>query len=494
MEDAEIRRIPEVAYLNQENTWRYRAIIHFCYQQHKHMQAYVYPEDIYHELRQDSYFAEYSFEQLEQDLAQLVDWKNLKPHQETGRARSIVDFKRRRYRYQCTPYTVEIERMVEKLKSLGEEFGGSLETTQFDRLLAALRAFLTADREMEDAELNQLWEDLQHYFYTLGKNTSDYLAHLKSAKVEERMQTSAFIVYKDKFTQYLQNFILGLQRASLRLEKLFKESNKEQEEVLFHRLAVYQSSIPRLGEEKSEEQFQTEDRASFQGMRKWFLGTEYRESELQLLSRETMETIRRITRFAQRLAEQHQASRSRRADYLYLARWFAGLSSKQEADALAGVLFGAAGVRHFYADPRPSDNMDVRISEEPGTILDLKPRVSTYRERSRTSAIRDHREEKEQALKAYREQQKKLNDMLDELIVEDVIDFEKLPVVTKEVRKTLLTWVARCMQQRGSIRTETGREITLQWDRRTKRKICLRCEDGEFYLPPARLKIKDSVG
>ena len=138
LDEKDLCRIAETAYLNQENTWRYRAIVHYCYKKHAHMQTYVYPEDIYHALQGDTHFAAYSFDQLEQDLAQLVEWNNLKPHQETGRARSIVDFKRRRYRYQCTPYTVEIERMVEKLRQVGEEFGGSLETTQFDRILQAL--------------------------------------------------------------------------------------------------------------------------------------------------------------------------------------------------------------------------------------------------------------------------------------------------------------------------------------------------------------------
>ena len=225
MEENDFRRITETAYLNQENTWRYRAIVHYCYKKHEHMQTYVYPEEIYHKLREDVHFQEYSFEQLEQDLAQLVEWNNLKPHQETGRARSILDFKRRKFRYQCTPYTVEIERMVERLKSIGEEFGGSLETTQFDRILHALQEIIEQGGSIEPAELNQTWQDLQHFFSSLVQNASDYLAHLKSAKVEERMQTSEFIIYKDKFSQYLQSFVLGLQRSSLKIEQLFKEGD-----------------------------------------------------------------------------------------------------------------------------------------------------------------------------------------------------------------------------------------------------------------------------
>ena len=270
MDEQDYRRISEISYLNTDNTWRYRSILHFCFKRHEHMQTYVYPEDIFHELKRDPNFREYSFEQLEQDLATLVGWKNLIPHQETSRAKTIVDFKKKRYRYQCTPYTVEIERMVEKLKSIGEEFSGSLETTQFDRILRALREFLIQDNPVTDEELHQIWEDLQHYFHTLVENSSDYLAHLKSTKVEERMQTVAFIVYKDRFTQYLQNFVIGLQRSAQKMENLFKGSNSELEDSLFQRLTDYQLSIPRLGEEKSAQEYFDDFQESFLVMREWF--------------------------------------------------------------------------------------------------------------------------------------------------------------------------------------------------------------------------------
>ena len=490
MEENDFRRITETAYLNQENTWRYRAIVHYCYKKHEHMQTYVYPEEIYHKLREDVHFQEYSFEQLEQDLAQLVEWNNLKPHQETGRARSILDFKRRKFRYQCTPYTVEIERMVERLKSIGEEFGGSLETTQFDRILHALQEIIEQGGSIEPAELNQTWQDLQHFFSSLVQNASDYLAHLKSAKVEERMQTSEFIIYKDKFSQYLQSFVLGLQRSSLKIEQLFKEGDAVKLEQIFARLADYQRQIPRLGEQRSREEYLEDIRESYTVMKEWFMGTGYHSSELQVLYAETMETIRRITRFAQRLVEQHQALRSRKTDYLYLAKWFAGCRDKTAADELSSALFGASGVRHFFVQPRNSDSPDVRIEDEEPSVVEVKPRVNTYRERTRQTAIHDQREKKAETLRAYLAERAKHDALLDALVVDGEIELERLPVISMEVRKTLLGWITRCMQQRThEIQTETGRVVQLVWNRREKRTICLKSEDGEFLLPAMKLKV-----
>ena len=56
MEEQDLRRIPETAYLNAENAARYRAIRHFCYRRHEHMQTFVYPKEIFRELAQTSFF------------------------------------------------------------------------------------------------------------------------------------------------------------------------------------------------------------------------------------------------------------------------------------------------------------------------------------------------------------------------------------------------------------------------------------------------------
>ena len=294
MGDVDSRRIEEVTYLNTENTWRYRAIVHFCFRRHEHMQAYIYPEDIWQALQKQPQFKDYTQEQMDQDLSQLVAWHNLQAFQETGRALSIVDFKRKMLRYQCTPYTVEIERLVEKLKKIGNEFGGSLETTQFDRIRDSLEKLLQYE-QADDKELYQNWQDLQHYFRTLVQNTSDYMAHLGSQRVQERMKTSEFIIYKDKFTQYLNSFVLGLQRSSLLLEKLFNQLEPEQERILFLRLAARQAEIQVTGAEFSQKECRDDFAESYEVMREWFLGREGRESELSHLIRETGETIRRIT-------------------------------------------------------------------------------------------------------------------------------------------------------------------------------------------------------
>ena len=490
----DLKPIVEVAYLNQENTWRYRAILRYCYERHEKMQTYVYPEELYAYLTRDAQFAAYAFEQLEQDLRQLVEWKNLLPQQETGRARTIDDFKRRRYRYQCSPYTVEIERMVRSLKEAGKEFGGSLEATQFERLLGALRRFLTQGAELAEAELNQTWLDFYGYFTSMVQNASDYLAHLKSSKIEERMVMDSFLIYKDTFTQYLRTFMLGLQRCSYQIEDAFGKADDALLEALADRLAAYQLSIPRLVAQKTREELRTEYLERYAVVRAWFLGAENRASEMSVLQQETTDTIRRITRFAQRLAEQQQSFRSRKRDYLHLAAWFQGCDSLAEAHLLGAMVFGASHTRHFYAEERASEDMDARVEDEPPTQIVLQPRTRTYKEKVRRGAVGDHAAQQRELRQAYLRRMEERDAMIDRLVVDGRIDLGALPRVLPEVRKTLLGWVARCMQQETrAIRTESGRAVQLI-EGPPGETARLESDDGVFFLPAMQLRISERQG
>ncbi|MCX7781644.1 MAG: TIGR02677 family protein [Negativicutes bacterium] len=493
MHEQDLRPIAETAYLNTENTWRYRAILRYCFIQHERLRHYVYPEEIYQHLKESPFFSEYSEEQLQQDLKQLTEWKNLIPRQETGRVHTIEDFKRKKFRYQCTPYTIEIERMVAKLQQLGDGFGGgSLEVTLFERLLAALGELRHKGLTLDAGELNQLWEDLYGYFRSMVQNASDYLAHLKSDKVEEQMMTEAFVAYKNAFTQYLQNFILSMQRTSYKIEAILREMPPEFITGIAERLADYQLSIPRLDAAPGREEWIESYRDKFSSLADWFLGRANHPSELYALQNETTDTIRRITRFAQRLGERHQAFRSRRHDYLHLAGWFAGMSGVREAHKLSAMLFGTPSTRHLYTEPRQSEDMDRLVWDEPPTIIMVAPRLPGYREKSRPGAMPDRSDAKRAALLEYIAGQQQNEAMIERLITDRRIVLADLPEIDPYVRKTLLGWIARCIQSRDRrIQTETGRKIRLL-EAQDGQRALLRSADGVLDMPNFTLEFGDA--
>ena len=86
------RPLTEAKYLNADNVDRYRSIIRIFYENYEKLRYWLYQEEVYEEMRRDSYFADYRMEQCQQDLAMLTEWKNLNTIQDTRKVASIEEF------------------------------------------------------------------------------------------------------------------------------------------------------------------------------------------------------------------------------------------------------------------------------------------------------------------------------------------------------------------------------------------------------------------
>ena len=128
--DKLLRSLTEVKYLNADNVDRYRCIMRIFFKNYEKLHYWMYQEEVYAQMKEDPYFAEYRPEQCLQDLTTLMEWKNLNTIQDTRKVSSIEEFKNRKYRYQMSEYSVEIERLVVRLENLFIE-GASLEPTGY---------------------------------------------------------------------------------------------------------------------------------------------------------------------------------------------------------------------------------------------------------------------------------------------------------------------------------------------------------------------------
>jgi uncharacterized protein (TIGR02677 family) len=133
-----MKEIRETKYLSVENTWRYRPIIRTFYKNYEKMKYWLYKEDIFEELKKYEEFKDYTLDNLKYDLDTLVDNKNLLTLQDTSRVKTADEFKNKQFRYQLSPYTIEIERMVIRLENLATENHASLEPTLIERFKAEL--------------------------------------------------------------------------------------------------------------------------------------------------------------------------------------------------------------------------------------------------------------------------------------------------------------------------------------------------------------------
>lgn len=199
----------EAKYLNVDNTDRYRPIMRLFYLKYEKLKYWLYQEEVYEELKEDAYFREYTPEQCQQDLAALTAWGNLVTIQDTRKVATIEEFKNKKFRYQLSEATVEIERMVIRVENLFIE-SSSLEPTLLERLRINLRK-ISEITEADQEHIYAWWNDLNNDFIRLNQNYQDYMRELNSVKAEEMMKTTEFLVFKDRLIEYLRSFVRSLQ-------------------------------------------------------------------------------------------------------------------------------------------------------------------------------------------------------------------------------------------------------------------------------------------
>lgn len=486
------KKVKEASYLSAEKAWSYRAILRYFYVQHERMRDFLFPEEVLAHLQSLPEFSLYTEEQVQQDLAQLVQWNNLVARQEMGRAQTIEEFKKKRFRYQCTPYTVEFERMLSEMEKGGNAFGGSLEKKEFERLyerLLLISEVVEKDTYGNTDECGQLWNDVFAYFRSITKNTADYIAYISSEEVEERMQTDAFLIFKDRFTSYLRDFIVGLQQTAFKIQMLLTELSVDKMLPFFESVVVHQEQVPRLEDVALDpEALLEEQRQKWISLQTWFLGSVHGDSELESLRKRTNEQIRRITRIVQRLGERHHYFRSRKKDYMHLAKWFDGLQSVDEAHQLSSAAFGVFHTKHLSTDHVPSEDIYTDVWNEMPGMHEIKPRVRQYREKTRPGAVVNRKGEQKELIETYLAERRAEQAVLSAYIQDGEIDLERISYIEPYMRKLLLGWVAKAMARKDrTIKTEQGYTVNVLLDE-TKR-VELHSDDGVLSMPSVVFRI-----
>lgn len=483
-----MKKIVETSYLTADSAAHYRTILRYFYHQHERMRDFIAPEELLEYMRSIPTFADYQEEQLHQQLAQLVKWNNLIARQDMTNAKTIEEYKKKRFRYQCTPYTVEIERMIVNLEKLGDSFQGSLERSQFDRLYQALTTLqneLNHDLNKSTEEYIRIWEDVFRYFQTIRTSTADYIAYINSEQTDQRMQTEAFLVYKNQFTTYLRDFIVSLQKTSLQIKHLLTELTSERLSKYFQKLIEHRGSIPRLEDVSSSVvDWLTEYEEYWFSLRQWFLGSAVQQSELEILQWQTNEMIRRMTRYVQRIGERQQHFRSRKKDYLQLSKWFEECRDNEEAHKLSAVVFGSMTIQHLQLEEATTENLHVDTWDEAPTELTIKPRTVRYREKTKPGSFNSNEQKKKEQREQYlreREHEKKL---IEKYMNQGRITISTLSSVEPFIRKVLLSWIGKSMASKNRVvKTDYGLHVKVMIVE--EHTVLLKAEDGDLFMPDA---------
>ncbi len=245
-----LQAIDETKYLTADNCQRYRRIMRCFFRETEKLHFQLYKDDIFALVTKYSDFATYTMEQLQQDLTALVQWKNLNAIQDPKRVYTIADYKNKQFRYSMSEYAVEVERMTVKLENLFME-SGTLAANLSVRLYELLENAETMDtRNLRN--INEWWRTLQADFKRLNQNYQDYLREFYSGHQEKVLKSVEFMIRKDLFITYLQDFVRDLQLNSAKIETTLRRISTKMETQLLDLIVKSELEIPRPAIENSD--------------------------------------------------------------------------------------------------------------------------------------------------------------------------------------------------------------------------------------------------
>jgi len=478
-----LKAIPETSYLTAQNVGRYRCIMRFFYIQHQRLRYWLRPEDVYQGVRDMGLLPEYTLELCQQDLNQLVEWDDLVPRHDGGRACTVEEYLRKRFRYQMTPYAVEIERLVLGLEKV-RGYGGSLEPSLFETIEASLRGLEQWQGVFPAGAAESLWEELYGTFVRLTENASDYIHSLQSDKAEELMATEAFLAYKDAVTGYLQSFVQGLQRHAFKIEGLIPALDPQVIAAFLDAVTADSGRRPQLDEPFDAAAVRERLEAEWQSLVRWFVGTPTETSDVLFLEQATKDTIARLVRNALQIQEKRRSGVSRRRELDFLGRWFFSLDTVEEAHCLAAYAFGLYRTRHFQgSDAVDTDNPDASMWEVGPGRQRLRSRSRRRLHEGGPEPVISRRTKQEALRVGYLEEQRREQEMLRDFLRQGAVTISRMGTVTPSLRQQLLYWISRCQASRSrSILTPEGIRIALHLPRQGRRAL-LRAEDGTLDMP-----------
>ncbi len=483
--------IQETSYLSVPNAPIYRKIMRCFYQEYEKVNYQLYKEDVYQLIRQDEAFAGYTMEQLVQDLDALVKWKNLTPIQDPGRVYTIADYKNKQYRYSMSEYAVEIERLTVRLENIFFE-SGNLATNFFSRIEKSLEEFESMEYA-SSKDVNEWWHMLQEDFKRLNQNYKDYLRDFYSGRSAHLMKSVEFIIHKDKFITYLNDFVQELQRHSRRIEQILKKVDASIEHTVLENVVQSELDIPHALLEihgNTEPTIRENVWAKWHSLKQWFMDMDGHESEGKRVLQITNDVIRNIIQNAALIVQVQNWGISRKDDYRKFLEMFLNCKDLDKAHRLSAHVFGVQHVQHFKTNvPREEAAINRSIYEEDPAGYLLKPHTRSYREKKDKIGFSDKSMEKMLQREAYLRKARRQKEIVLHYIKDNKIVFSDIKdTVSEETRIVFLQWIAQAnMSSEKKGRTEYGQEYILK---KKKENCVLKCEDGDLTMPSYILEFK----
>lgn len=480
-------------YATTENAYRYRPIIRFLYEQYERFKYYSKPEEILAYLQKNELVEDtYTEAILHDDLKQLELWECIITRQDKEVVYTIEEFKNKRLKFQINQPVFEIENTLKKLDDLEEELTGALESREFERILKGLHELYQVNLDEDgDEVIYEKWMNLMKRLENLKRNSTNYLAHLKSETAEKLFKTEAFLLYKEKFVDYLSKFILSMNRNKHKIAKSVMIVEEKFIERYIEQLVDYFSSIPTLdGKEFDREKSRRVQTEKWLELKNWFVKNHENDCDVEVLLSETETSIQIISRYALRLTESKGGNQNRKIDYQHLASMFYECESLNDAHKLAATCFGVTHTKHIYGEEKLTDTQNEEVWEQPQRMFQTTPKNRSYQRNKRIkSYVKASKEERKEQVEQYLKNREMQREVIENLITDSRLEIRHLGEVDSFVRKSILNWITRGVQNKSrSGKTDFGTTFTFYVA--SDEKLKLRCDDGVMEMPDIVFEFK----
>lgn len=485
-----IEPFSKAKYLSEQNYRRYNSIVHFLYVQHE---VYYAPPALpttilEHIEKNDTFqlFEDYDIVKLETDLKQLEEWGNVFAHTDTSHVSKIEDFNKRKLRYQLTPETVEIERLMQRLSSQVSLVKGKLDAKNIKSLaglILSLEKFKNVEWTSENRDMFQeIWDEIFLKFDSLRQDSSDYLGIINSKNLDEALQNKNILTFRTRFNDYLTSFVMALIQNMNIIGASIEETTRILERTFIPQLVKSQLEKPTLGDELTEEQYAEIFINQWIGMKKWFVRDSSGERYIDYLYMQTNETISRFLKYVQQISERDQMIQNRTKDMEHIAKLFKNETDFAKMQQCFGAMTNVERPLHFYSPNERKIEANVSLLDHVPEILPLKDaKIILARERKQLATIQISEEDLREItlLEAQKEAQEK--EILD-LIQMGSVKIQEMKDVKPFVRQTLLGWISNC-NGRDEMTGKTEHGITYSILKLSDAWVRLQCTDGSLEMP-----------
>ena len=347
--DLHARNADLFRHVTAEKASQYRAIMDAFAAAKRQFRLHLRPDEVRSEAQWPH--APPALDEIQQALAQLVEWGNLRSQPDTARVTTLEDFYRARFLYSLTAGGEAVETgLAAFVAALARR--GELQSVALEDILGRLLALQTLARAepLDAAKVHESLRDLVHVFSGLAENAQAFMAGLARTIELQRADLQAVLAYKARLIDYLERFIGDLVTRSSRIARELGELGSHVDHLL-HAVATREARDAAPDDAVTEAQVLAarlaEWRERWRGLNGWFLGTGIAPAQSELLRARARAAIPQLLSAIAALNERRSGRSDRSADFRVLARWFAEARSDAEAHRLWRAAFALNGARHL---------------------------------------------------------------------------------------------------------------------------------------------------